>query len=73
MVAAHHGKVTLRVWEFALLNVLHPRPIHPYRNTVFGFAGDGTGVAADAPTVIDNESKISQEGSRRWSAKRKKV
>ena len=38
--------------------VLHPRPVHSDRNVMFGFAGDGAGVATDATAVVDDETKI---------------
>jgi len=67
MIATHHRKVSLRIWKLALFDVLHPSAIHSDWNAVFGFAGDGTGVTPNAPAVIDDKSKISQEVSRGWS------
>ena len=40
-------------------------PINSYWNVVFGFAGDSTGVAANALSIVDDESKIDHEKTSR--------
>ena len=56
MIAARDLKYAARVWENALLDVLHPGPIHAYWHMVFGFARHRAGVASDAFAVIDYEA-----------------
>jgi hypothetical protein len=58
MIAAHDRKQAARVGKFALFDVLHPGAIDPDRHVVLGFAGDGTGMAADAFAIIDDEPEV---------------
>ncbi len=56
LVAPKYGKVPAYVGELTELGVLDRCPEIADRNVVLGFAGDGAGVAADAPRVIDDEA-----------------
>jgi hypothetical protein len=58
MIAPHYRKKAPRIRETSLFNILYPRTINADRNLMFGFAGNGARVAADALSVIDNEAKI---------------
>jgi len=58
VIAAHDGKHPARVGELPLFYILDPGPVDPDRNFVLGFAGNGTGVTADAVAIVDDESKI---------------
>ena len=55
LVAPKYGKVPADVGELTDLGVLHRRSEVADRNVVLGLAGDGAGVAADAPRLIDDE------------------
>ena len=63
MVAARNLKDAPRVGKLALLHVLHPGAIDGQRHMIFGLARYGTGVAADALAVINDES-VSHEWGR---------
>jgi hypothetical protein len=52
VVAAIDQKITPRVGKLALLNILDPGAVDADGNVVFGFAGDGAGVAADAFSLV---------------------
>jgi hypothetical protein len=56
MIAPKHGKVPPCFRINALLDVLHPRPIHSDGNVVFFFASHRAGMAADATVLIDDKS-----------------
>ena len=58
MVTAHYRKKASRIRESSLLDVLYPRAINTDRHLVFGLAGNGTRMAPDALSIIDNEAKI---------------
>ena len=58
MIAAHDGKHPARVGELPLFYILDPGPIDPDGDIMLGFAGNRTGVAADAVAIVDYESKI---------------
>src|SRR5262245_34740151 len=57
MIAAHHTEQPAVVRKLAFFDVLHPRAIDANGNLMLAFAGHGTGVAANAFAVIDQESK----------------
>ena len=59
MVASHDVKCPLSVGELALLYVLHPGAIYPYRYLVLGLARYRTRMTADALTVVYDESVVS--------------
>ena len=60
MVASHDRKVATGIRELSLFDVLNPGSIHSNRDIMFRFAGDGTGVAADTSSIVDDETKIDQ-------------
>ena len=65
VVAAHHAEVAPGVREHALLDVLHPRAVHPQRDLVLLLAGHRAGVTADALALIDDEAVSHVSGSPR--------
>lgn len=56
MIATKHGKESFGVRVFAFFDIFDPGPIAADWHIVFGFAGNGTGVTADAFAVIDQEA-----------------
>jgi hypothetical protein len=58
MIAPHHRKQSSRVGERALLDVLHPRPVHADRHFVLSLARDRARVTADTLSVIDDEAEV---------------
>ena len=58
MIAPHYAKKPTRVGESSLLDVFDPSAIYADRHFMLGFTGDGTRMAADTLSVIDNEAKI---------------
>jgi len=56
MITPQHGKETTRVGILALLYVFNPGSESPERHFVFGFAGDGAGVTADAFAMVYDEA-----------------
>ena len=56
LVAPEYGEVPAYVGELTEFGVLDRRPEVADRNVVLGCAGDGAGVAADAPRLIDDEA-----------------
>lgn len=64
MIAASDLKNAARVRKSSLLDVLYPGTIHRERNVIFRLAGHGTGVAADALAIVDDEPvSHSEDGS----------
>jgi hypothetical protein len=57
VIAAQHRKVARSIREFALLNVLDPRPVYPDGDIVLCLACHGAGVATDAAVLIDGETE----------------
>jgi len=62
VVAAIDEKITPRVGELALLNILDPGAVDADGNVVFGFAGNGAGVAADTFSLVDDKGVFSHGG-----------
>ena len=62
MIAAVDQKIAARVGELAFFDVLHPRSIDADRDIVFGFARDGTGMAADALALVDHKGVFRHAG-----------
>lgn len=58
MIASHYGKQTARVGKCTLFDIFDPRAVNADGHFVFGLAGDGTRMAADALSVIYNEAEI---------------
>ena len=58
MVTASNLKVAPRFGKGASLGVFDPGSIDTQRDFVFGFTGRGTGMAADALPVVDDEAVI---------------
>jgi hypothetical protein len=56
MIATQHREMAAGIGIAALFYILHPRAIYADGDVVLFFAGDGTGVTADAPVLIDQES-----------------
>jgi hypothetical protein len=56
MVAARDLKYSACVRVNALLDVLHPRPVHADGHMVFGLARYRAGMTSDALPIIDNEA-----------------
>jgi len=69
MIAAGDLKNAASVRERSFLDVLYPSAIDAERNMIFGFAGNGAGVAADALAVIDDESVSHGEDRLRSASK----
>ncbi len=58
MIAPHDRKQSTRVWELALLDILHPSSVDSDRDAVFAFAGNRAGVTANTATVVDDKSVV---------------
>jgi hypothetical protein len=56
VVAAKHGKVAPGLWINALLDILHPGPIHSDGDVVLFFACHRASMTADATVLIDDKS-----------------
>src|SRR5260370_361757 len=65
VVAAHDAEVAPGVREHPLLDVLHPRAVHPERDLVLLLAGHRAGVTADALALVDDEAVSHVSGSPR--------
>ena len=59
MVASHDVECPLGIGELALLYVLHPGAVHPYRYLVLGLARYRARMTADALAVVYDESVVS--------------
>ena len=53
MVAPHYGKQPAGVWERSLFDVFHPGAVNADGNFMLCLARNGTGMAADALSVVD--------------------
>ena len=58
MIAPHYGKQPAGIGKSSLLNIFDPSTVYANRNFMLGLAGDGTRMAADTLSVIDDEAKI---------------
>jgi hypothetical protein len=58
LVAAEYRKIATNFRKTPCLGVLHPSPEITDRNVVFGFAGYGAGVAADAAGLVDDKAEL---------------
>ncbi len=58
LVAPKYGKVSANIRELTELGILDRGPEVADRNVVLSFASHCAGVAADAPRLIDDESKL---------------
>lgn len=58
MIAPHYGKQPARIGERTLFDVFYPSAVYADRNLMLGLTGNGTCMAADTLSVIDNEAKI---------------
>src|SRR6185437_14790781 len=56
VVTSHHSEMTAGVRVLALLHVLDPGAKDAHRHLVLFFAGDGAGMAANAPVLINDEA-----------------
>jgi hypothetical protein len=56
VIAACDLKNPPRVGIFTFFHVFHPGAVYAQGNVIFGFAGNGAGMAADALAVVDNEA-----------------
>jgi hypothetical protein len=56
VITAHDRKDPSGMWEIAFLNLLDPSSEHTDRDIVFGFAGGGTGMAANTFSVVNNKT-----------------
>ena len=56
MIAARHLKHAPRARELSLFHVLDPGAIHAQGHVILGLARHGTGMAANAFPVIDDEA-----------------
>jgi hypothetical protein len=52
MITAKNRKMSAGIWKFSLFDILYPCPIHPQRNPILFFAGNGTSMTTDAFTMI---------------------
>ena len=55
LVAPQNGKVAAGIGKGPFLDIFYPGAEGAKRNLVFRFAGNGTGMASDAPGLINNE------------------
>ncbi len=62
LVAQHRQEQPLRLREHALLDRLHPAPIHPDGNVMLGLARNRAGMTPDALPEIDREAVSGHEG-----------
>jgi hypothetical protein len=58
VVAPHYGKQPACIGKSSLFDVFDPGAVYSDRHFVLGLARDGTRMAADTLSVIDNEAKI---------------
>ena len=58
MITTHDRKYPARIRKLPLFYILDPGPIDPDGDIMLGFAGNRTGVAADAVAIVNYESKI---------------
>jgi len=58
VVAAHNRKKPSGIWKFSFFYILYPGAIYANRHIVLGFACNGTCMAADAFSVVDNKTKF---------------
>ena len=58
VVAARHLEMASAVRETPGFNRFHPSAVNTEWNIILAFAGSGAGMAADAGSVVDDESKI---------------
>ena len=56
MIASKDAEVAICIWKFASFDVLDPSPVDTQRNVVLFFAGNGAGMAANAPVVINDKA-----------------
>jgi hypothetical protein len=62
MVAASDLEMATRVWVNTRFHIFDPGTIHPQGYLVFTLASRGTGVAADALSIIDDEAVVHDAG-----------
>jgi hypothetical protein len=55
VIATGYLKHTPGIGKRSLLHILYPGAVHSKWNTVFSFAGDGAGMAANALAIVDDE------------------
>jgi hypothetical protein len=55
VVAAVDQKITARVWELALLNVLDPRAINTNRHIMLRLAGHRAGMTPDTLSLVNDK------------------
>jgi hypothetical protein len=58
MIAACDLKYATGVRVNTLLHVFHPGPVHADGHMVFGLAGYGAGVTANALAIIDDKAVV---------------
>ncbi len=56
MITTRDLKYAPRVGERALLNVLHPSPVHAHRHLVLGLASHRAGVTPNTLAIVDYKS-----------------
>ena len=69
MIAPHDREQSARVGKGSCLDVLPPRPVHTDRHFVLSFARDGTRVAPDTFSVVDDEAEVHIQGIGRFDAR----
>lgn len=62
MIAAGDLKNAAGVGIRSFFDVFHPGAVYSQRYVIFGFTGNGAGVASDALSVVDDESVAHAEG-----------
>lgn len=55
MITASDEEIAACIGELPFFNILHPGAINPDWDIVFGFTRDGTGMAADTLTLVDDK------------------
>ena len=58
MVASHYRKMSLGIREAPGFNIFDPGAVHADGNIVLRFASNSTGMATDAPPVVDDKAKV---------------
>ena len=61
MIAPMHRELARNIRISPLLDVFDVGAVDPERNVVFGFAGDRTGMATYALSIVDYEAEIDHE------------
>ena len=67
LITTKNGEVSPHLRERSRLRIFYPGAEAADGNLVFGLASDGTGMTADAPRLIDDESELHRKEGAGWS------